>query len=129
MLDTVRKHHIRFGRMRSPRAAWLILLVACIVALAHVCALPGHSHAASEKPHVHDEAAAPGESDHGDAIHSASCDAAPPAPTTAIVALIPVSLVQRPWPPTPAAVTGPRLACVTATSSPPLFLLHASLLI
>jgi hypothetical protein len=91
--------------------------------IGHICALP----------HGDDHAAAPQESaghdhDGGDAFHVASCEgvrsAAPPSPC-APQATVPIKI----------DVIAARIARVSLsrrpqpTSSPPLFLLHASLLI
>jgi hypothetical protein len=96
------------------------------VVLSHVCALPvhaaglgtlvGHTHGA------HDESSA------GDSVHGASCEAvrstftvAPPVlpATSSAPVLVITRVVPRPL---------DRLLSAVATS-PPLFLLHASLLI
>ena len=115
--------------MRSPRAAWLLLMFAFIAALAHVCALPGHSHADGASPHSHHDERAPSDTGDGDAMHAASCDSLQPPARSAnpepAVALSPHAELVSVW--------LPRLVrnavIVRPTSSPPLFLLHRSLLI
>ena len=104
----------------------LLLALGLLVVLGHICALPvhaaglatfvGHSHG------PHDEPSA------DDSVHGASCEAvrstftvAPPVlPVTPATPARPVTqIVQRPLArPLPASAT-----------SPPLFLLHASLLL
>ena len=113
------------GRKRWSAGRSLLIVVGLFVVLSHVCALPvhaaglttfvGHTHG------THDEPSA------DDAIHGASCEAvrstfaAPPmlSATPATPAPVVTHIVQRP-------LERPRSA---VTTSPPLFLLHASLLI
>ena len=117
--------------------AVVLLAVALVVALSHVCAWPAHTHAAAHDSH---HAAAPTdgatESDHhpdADPVHVASCDAlgtavASPPPPPAAAAASPVGAPDLPL------VIAWRGAAVAARgrpsgTSPPLFLLHAAFLI
>jgi hypothetical protein len=114
--------------------AVLLLLVAVVTALSHVCAQPAHGHADVQHDHG---AAAPASGAGGahhdsgaDAVHIASCDAVgarvislPPAMLAAVFA-------------SPRVEAGPAAGGRTRTAparpcgvSPPLFLLHAALLI
>jgi len=96
------------------------------VVLSHVCALPVHAEGlATLVGHTH---GAHDESSADDSVHGGSCEAVrsvfavtPPVPlaTTAVLVPIVTHLVQRPLDRSPSAVA----------TSPPLFLLHASLLI
>ena len=107
--------------------------IAAFAILSHVCVLP-HAHAAVLHPHAWDGVIAAEESkshadepEHDDAIHNASCTAlrtafSSPAPLAAGAAVLPAILepLERVM----------VVAALTPTwSPPPLFLLHASLLI
>lgn len=109
------------------RAGWLttLLLVAALFGvLGHICVIPLHAHAVPIKEHgSHDEDAA----DHS--VHTASCEAAKGRFTAA--ALMPV-LRATELPVTPAPVLTRRFdpsPDAPTAESPPLYLLHASLLI
>jgi hypothetical protein len=117
-----------------------LLAVAFFVAFTHVCVWPTHAHAGAS--HRHDVAATPDaaatpdghdESPHhpdGDAVHVASCDAV----GTAAVSLHhgpPVSAVGVFGAPLVTELRGAARAPEVRPpgASPPLFLLHAALLI
>ena len=117
---------VKLETIRHRLWAWgLCLLLTCAV-IGHTCVLPEHSHAMPTR-HAdldhHDHA--------DDAVHEASCEAvaisspvtmsAPPLTDLGIVNLTVEPLLTT-------AVT-PPLASVKARRGPPLFLLHASLLI
>lgn len=111
----------------SRRGNWLttVLLVAATLGiLAHVCVVPVHAHAVPIEGHgSHDDDAA----DH--LVHTASCEAAKGGLTVA--ALMPIERaaeLSAPLPPSLWRRSGPCPDVPTA-ESPPLFLLHASLLI
>jgi hypothetical protein len=113
--------------MRRSRAHGLVapalLIVAIIAILGHVCVLPVHAHAIPVEGHE-----SHGESPTDDSVHTASCDAlkgtsatpsiVPATTWTALVVVEPFAL--RRFDTAPAAAHA---------ESPPLFLLHASLLI
>jgi hypothetical protein len=103
--------------------SWILVGVAIAIVLGHVCATPMHAHAVAAATHSDDHS----EHHHGHAVHGGSCEAlratSPAVPVLqAEVTALPViddtgtarALVARP----------PRPA-----SSPPLYLLHAVLLI
>jgi hypothetical protein len=112
--------------MMSARAlsSWLLVGVAIFVIFGHVCAAPFHAHAGALTTHSEEHP------EHGsdESAHGGSCEAlrttlsldAPALPATGIV-LTPLSALRSP---TALATDAP-----VPTSSPPLFLLHAALLI
>ena len=108
------------------RAGWvttLLLVSAMLGVLGHVCVVPLHAHAVPVAGHgSHDEDAA----DHS--VHTASCEAAKGGFT--IAALVPpllaTELLAAPAPSHRRLGASPD---VSTAESPPLFLLHASLLI
>src|SRR2546425_10367811 len=106
---------------------WLVLAVAMAGVLLHVCVLP-HAHAdepVATTTHDHEQG---GDAADDDSVHGASCDVLRTAPTQrpaldcTVARFAPhVELAVQPVARTPAVVSrGP---------SPPLFLLHSSLLI
>jgi hypothetical protein len=112
--------------MRGSRPAALVLfLIAFAAVLSHVCVLPAHAHGDAPHDAAHDH----GDREHpGDGVHAASCEVvraavpglAPPALVAPLAAVVSVTvtsagIVEAPTPP--------------VASSPPLFLLHAALLI
>jgi hypothetical protein len=110
------------GRHAGTRVApWVLLLASMLVLFGHVCALP-LADAGGASAH----GGLPGD-EHG-AIHAASCDAvlaqsagcpALPALTAPTKAAAPLAVIPAPLPDRP----------IAPVSSPPLFLLHAALLI
>src|SRR5881396_2376774 len=106
---------------------WLVLAVAIAAVLSHVCVLP-HAHAdepAATTTHDHEP---DGDAPDDDSIHGASCDVLRAAPTqlpvldctTARFAARVEPVVQ---------LVARASAAVSRGPSPPLFLLHSSLLI
>ncbi len=95
---------------------WALLAVGMIILVSHVCVLPSHHH---------DETTA---SQAEEAMHAASCEGLPSAPTPCPILAVgsaltmPMSAVVVP------AWCGQRLP-TPSLKLPPLFLLHASLLI
>jgi len=105
-----------------------VVAMAFIAILGHVCVLPTHSHGESVPAATgHHETA----DDHGsdESFHGASCDAAVsttanvPLPVTAVVDRLLGSLASRP------SAHAVIAAAPLQSESPPLFLLHAALLI
>src|SRR5207247_9866507 len=115
--------------MRFPRSSyWVLIALAVVMVLGHICALPFHVHAGAITTHEERESHH-GDGDTGeDAVHAASCDAvkSPSAAGDAVV-LVPAGTV-------PIVTSAPVRHLVEAEASlvgpsPPLFLLHAILLI
>ena len=107
---------------RAHRSAGALLLVIAVVALlGHVCVLPVHAHA--EMPGAHHSHAPDG----GDAVHAASCEAV----RGSAPAVIPALAVARADAGTSTRPVATRVVVTPPApdSSPPLFLRHAALLI
>lgn len=105
--------------------AWLVLLVAIGAVLGHVCMMPLHAHAedatsATPDPAGHDDSDAR-------AVYRASCEALRSAPAQPPTSAVMASTLGPP-PPLPREVARVPAPVVRA-GSPPLFLLHAALLI
>jgi hypothetical protein len=112
-----------WGQRQRPVFSAGVLLILVLTLVGHVCVLPLHGH--GESP-AHDADT----SHHGpnDSVHASSCEAVrSAAPTAPCAVVISTSLVA------PSALTirdeVPPLSLPQPTSSPPLFLLHAALLI
>jgi len=105
-------------------SSWLLVGVAFFVVLGHVCAAPIHAHAGAVTTHSEDHP----ERGSDEAAHGASCEAlradshfdAPTLRQTSIALQAIGDFERLSFRLTPAPVP---------TSSPPLFLLHAALLI
>ena len=117
------------GRRWSHR---VLIAVALLLAMSHVCALPGHVHAAASPP-ADQEAAAHhhGEERHQHSVpaagdsHLESCEGLRSAPSPFAVVLAAVPAVTTLTVTTSAARQLSRVSFVA--ESPPLFLLHAAL--
>jgi hypothetical protein len=101
-----------------------LLIIAIIAVLGHVCVLPVHAHMVPVEGHGSHGDDAPSD----DSVHAASCDAL--KSTSATPSIVPATTS------TLLLVVKPVLlrlfdtaAASTHTESPPLFLLHAALLI
>ena len=117
----------------SFRVSWFLIVVLTVTAVGHLCILPFHVHdvasaEAAHSEHRNDGHHAPATPEH-DAFHAASCDAV----NTSGSRLASVAAVTMgPIASGPVAMVAivPRPAYVTPLyASPPLFVLHASLLI
>jgi hypothetical protein len=109
-------------RRRSPLLLVLVVL-AVLAALSHVCVLPGHHEAHAEGDH----SSVPPVDEHEGV--DASCEAAPPVTPHAPLAPTAVMLVVvEPSAPL-VALTGVSLVRPNASRSSPLFLVHLALLI
>jgi hypothetical protein len=109
-------------RRRSPLLLVLVVL-AVLAALSHVCVLPGHLEAHAEGGH----SSVPPAAEHEGV--DASCEAAPPVTPHAPLAPAAVMLVVV-EPSTPlSALAGVSLVRPNASRSSPLFLVHLALLI
>jgi len=104
---------------------WALVTIAVATVFGHVCALPLHVHAGTVTTHDDHSGAAAEETD---AVHAGSCDA---VKTPTVTSDLLVAMAAAPTPVLDSTVA--RLVrskpVPIATASPPLFLLHASLLI
>ena len=113
---------MRSGR-GTPLVSFGLLVLLAFTLVGHICALPhGDDHAAvPHEPSGHDH-------DGGDGMHAASCEGVRSAPSSSPCAPQATMLLN-------ADAAAPRVARLALTrrpqpsSLPPLFLLHASLLI
>ena len=115
--------------MQLPRGSyWLLVVIAVVMVLGHICALPFHAHAGAITTHEERES----HHGHGDAdedtAHAASCDAVK-APPHADGAPVLVALGTAPVVVLPPARHLVEADASVVVGSPPLFLLHAVLLI
>ena len=102
-----------------------LLTVAIIGVLAHVCVLPVHAHAVPVGGHGSHDGESP-----DNAVHSASCDALKTASATPSIVLVATSVAVVEV--EPVSLKGHFFDAApvrTHPDSPPLFLLHAALLI
>ena len=117
---------MRLRARRSGGARWIFLILSLLLLTGHVCVLPTHGHAEpvpmpAGAGHSHDGGA-------GDGVHGASCEALRSSWGSATVAPSAVTVVAdvvapcRRW-------IGRSDTRKTVATSPPLFLLHAALLI
>ena len=111
---------------RSGGARWVFLILSLLLLTGHVCVLPTHGHA--------EPAAMPADAGHshdggeGDGVDGASCEAlrsSGGSPTLAPSAAFGVADALAPCRRWIGCTDTPK----TAATSPPLFLLHAALLI
>ena len=114
--------------MRLPRGScWLLVLIAIAMVLGHICALPFHAHAGAITTHQESESHHGHDGPDDDALHAASCDAVKTAAGAGnVVVLVPIGTV-----PSLVLPSGRQLEpdASVILGSPPLFLLHAVLLI
>jgi hypothetical protein len=105
-------------------SSWLLVGLAIFVVLGHICAAPFHAHAGAVTTHGEDHP----EGGSDEAAHAGSCEALRADFGVHTPALLPTGIVLP-------VVRDPEIdhaqpTQVSApTSSPPLFLLHAALLI
>jgi hypothetical protein len=107
---------------RVPRSRHLlsvtVLALLAVTLVGHVCVLPLHGHAATEERH-HEA---------GDSVHGASCEVLRSTPSLTWYPIVhTVSLVDRPVETCSGAFE--VFSAPLSVHSPPLFLLHAALLI
>jgi hypothetical protein len=105
--------------------ATALLILAIVAVLGHICVLPVHAHAVPVEGHSsHDD----GGSDNS--VHTASCDALKTASATPSIVLVPTTVPAINVEPVSLKGHAFDAAPVSAhPASPPLFLLHAALLI
>ena len=105
-------------------SSWLLVGVALFVVLGHICAAPVHAHAGTMTTHSEDHP----EGGADEAAHGGSCETLRADFNVHAPALLPTGVVLR-------VVSGLEIhrryaePAPAPTSSPPLFLLHAALLI
>ena len=105
-------------------ARWTLLVLSVAVLMGHICVLPGHVH--TDTPARQTDGDHPHDADQ--AVHAASCEAVRPAWTGCPIVLAPsVGAVT-------ATLVAPSKTWISSSrspsvKSPPLFLLHASLLL
>ena len=116
---------------------WLCLGIATLAVLGHICAFSFHAHASELHVHLSDvsvpvppahghEGAGGPDVDHS--FHGASCDAVRPASTT-VLPVLPTTAVVPLETSAPVFHGALDIRLIVVSSTPPLFLLHASLLI
>jgi len=112
---------------RSARrgSLWTVAVIAIVMVSGHICVLPAHGPIEAATEQAEDQHTHQGD----EAIHAASCEGLPspstvspvlPGGSSPVVMVSPISL-------RPTLVNQGR--CAHSLKSPPLFLLHASLLI
>jgi hypothetical protein len=106
-------------------SSWLLIGVAVLVVLGHVCALPVHVHAGAVTTHAEDHPEHGGDG----AAHGGSCEALRASPYFNAPALIPMGFVLPVISGAETRLVHATLSPATTGSPPPLFLLHAALLI
>lgn len=134
-IDTVagRRYSRRIVMTLRRRTLTLLLVAFAFLAVfAHICVLPGHSHAASAPvEHDHDQSATHDQEPNSAAegVHTASCEALRSSDTAA--ALVPAALgvVPRVVATGVFAAGTARLDLQPTGASPPLYLAHRALLI
>jgi len=104
-----------------------LIVLGAVMVLTHVCAEPFHAHAGTITAHErHDSHDGADETGH-DAVHGASCDAVKAQAPSALDVLILDAISAAPPQFTPIQIV--RADTPAILGSPPLFLLHAALLI
>lgn len=106
---------------RAPRSRHFlsvtVLALLAVTLSGHVCVLPLHGHAATEEHHQA-----------GDSVHGASCEVLRSAPSLTSYPFVHTApLVDRPV--ETCSVTFQVFSTPLSVHSPPLFLLHAALLV
>jgi hypothetical protein len=105
-------------------ARWGLLVLAVVMLMGHICVLPSHSHVEATPWHGDG-----GSADADEAVHAASCEALPSSGITCPAVLtISAFVMATPVEPLKQWVGRGGIAPLP-TPSPPLFLLHAALLI
>jgi hypothetical protein len=101
-----------------------LLIIAVLAVLGHVCVLPAHAHAVPVEGHgSHDNDSS------DNSVHTASCDALKTTSATPSIVLVATSVPVVDVEPVSLKGHVFDAAAVGHPDSPPLFLLHAALLI
>ncbi len=106
-------------------SSWLLVCVAIFVVLGHICASPIHSHAGAVTTHSEDHP----ESGSDEAAHGGSCEALRADSDVDAPALLPTGIVLPVIGDLETLRAHSMSSAPAPASSPPLFLLHAALLI
>src|SRR5215813_10362188 len=106
-------------------SALFLVAIAVFVVLGHICAAPFHAHAGAVTTHSEDHP----ERGSDEAAHGGSCEALRTTAPVDLPALPAARLDVVPIPPTLLAREAIAQPAPSPDTSPPLFLLHASLLI
>jgi len=112
------------GMLHMRVVSWLLAAVTIFIVVGHVCALPGHVHAVPAEHHD-------GDSPDHDSVHEASCQATSTSAVPTCAPMLPtVGVVEELGilPSLPSSAAAARTSTRTR-ARPPLFLLHAALLI
>ena len=110
---------------RTRLTTWLLFAVAIAAVLSHVCVLP-HAHADEPVASAHEHDDDPDAAD--DALHGASCEVLrASAPTLPVLQFAPAPVT--PYIPRASRLVARAPVVAARGPSPPLFLLHAALLI
>ena len=132
-LRDTRPYHFRPmnlpGRLRGRVFPLLLSALAVLAVVGHICALPLHAHAGVITTHETHDSHGDNPDPDKDAAHPASCEVvkASSNPDGPMAALVLVGAVSAAVPP---PVRPPvQAAAARIIGSPPLFLLHAALLI
>jgi len=115
--------------MRFPHpSSWFLITLMVMAVLGHICALPFHTHTGAITTHEEGQSHHSGEHPDGDAVHAGSCEVIKSAPG-GLGVIMPASLgsVSVVTAESPRQFLDADAAIVFG--SPPLFLLHAALLI
>jgi hypothetical protein len=97
-----------------------LLVVLAVILVGHVCVLPSHGHVEAATEHSN--------TDSDESVHAASCEMLRPSWVTSVVIFIP-SVFAAPSPTKDLIGQVPYCRVSFSATRPPLFLLHASLLI
>ena len=118
---TANRHATTLQAVTTPRPSSILLVaIAIVVVMGHICAGPFHAHAGTVTPHAEDHP----ERGSDEATHGGSCEALRATPNIDLPALPVVGLDVVPLTAILIATARPFPARDT---SPPLFLLHAVL--
>ncbi len=106
-------------------ARWTLLVLSVAILMGHICVLPGHAHA--ETPARQADGDHPYDAD--ESVHAASCEAVRSAWVGCPMVLVPSFGAVTATAVEPSKTWITSSGCLLSVKPPPLFLLHASLLI
>jgi hypothetical protein len=115
--------------MRFPHpSSWLLVAIMVVGVLGHICALPFHAHAGAITAHEEGQSHHSGQHPDGDAVHAGSCEVVKSA-HVGLDGVMPASLGVVSVVTAESPHRSVDVDSAIVFSSPPLFLLHAALLI